>query len=638
MPHAMRKLSFILFTGLIIALINLPSPSQASVASDLKTWQALMDEGRADTVSFAAVQDFMTRNHNWPSRSTIQKRFERRLSGQGQYSLTSILLYFSQHPPLTAQGWEVYLTALDRKGQRYRGEALFREWWYKTLLAPHDQRRLIERYGTILTRKDHAKRLERILYDKGYTAARELAQLLGKGYPALVEARIALQNDKNGLQRLVDAVPAVLQNNKGLVYDRIVWRRQNNNEAGAIELLMNSPNIEDEDIAKKWWRQRHILARDLLEEKRYVQAYDLLNQHKQKEALGFSQAEWLKGWLALRFLGRPHQAFQAFEGMFNAVSSPISRARGAYWAGRAAQRLGQKDVSKLWYQAAAQYPTTYYGQTAAVKLGLRDNLNRVVEGRQRSYAQSQADFASLYGDGRAQAAMILARQGDRKTAGIFINRILYDIDNANQLHFFEPLAALAEKLKLRNTAIRIAKKAERHGIFLSDSSYPVVMDLIARSNPLDPALIHAIIRQESRFDELARSHAGALGLMQLMPATAKETAGKLGIAHNRSWLTSRPQHNIVLGSSYLDRMLKRFDGNMPMAIASYNAGPGRVDQWIRRFGDPRQRNVDMMDWMETIPIYETRNYVQRVLESYAVYQVKLAAYRPAKPNAQRYNQ
>lgn len=630
MPRLIQRKPALIFL-LLLYLVPLQAMANPAIQRDIATWQALSDDARADSVSFDVFRAFMDRNHNWPQMTAIQQRFERRLAQSGAYPVDSIILFFAQHPPMTAPGWEVYLHALSRKGQRARGSVLFKEWWVSAIMPVGDQTRLANRYNDILTPADHRKRLDRIIYDKQYTAARSLAQRLGGGYPQLVEARIALRNDKRGVQAKVDAVPSHLKNSNGLIYDRVVWRRQNGNVKGAIDLLMNSPAIDDDSIARLWWRQRHILARDLIEEKRYIEAYDLLNQHKQTAALGFSQAEWLKGWLALRFMGRPHQAFQSFEKMYNAVSTPISRARASYWAGRAAERLGQSDVAQLWYQTASQYPTTFYGQTAAARAGLRDAITPAAVGNAAPTAETQNARVSLYRDSRIQAAQILNRRGEKKYASLFIRRVLYDIDNANQLQFFAPLAELASKMNLPDTAIRVTKKAERHRLFLSDSAFPTVMDKVRRSNPLDPAMVHAIIRQESRFDVDALSPAGALGLMQLMPATAKETAGKLGIPHRKAWLTERPEHNIILGSEYLSRMLDRYNGSLPLAIGAYNAGPGRVDSWIRRFGDPRTNAIDMLDWMELIPIYETRNYIQRVLEAYGVYRLRLQSGRADAP-------
>ena len=635
-PERKHSLALALFLFLFLPLSVTAAPA---VDRDIETWQMLRDDDRADTVSFARFKDFIDRNHDWPQMTGIQRRFEQRLAKTGRYSVDAMILYFGQHPPLTASGWEVYLQALTRKGQRQRGAVLFREWWVDAIIPVADQIRLAERYKDMLSAADHRKRLDRIVYDKQYSAARSLADRLGGGYRQLVEARIALRNEKRNVQRAVNQVPAGLTNSNGLIYDRIVWRRRNENIKGAIELLMNSPKIEDEGIAKLWWRQRHILARDMIEEGRYVEAYDLLNQHKQVSALGFSQAEWLKGWLELRFLGRPHQAFQSFERMYNAVTTPISRARGSYWAGRAAERLGQSDVANLWYQTAAQYPTTFYGQSAAVRAGIKNALNPVALGNATMNAEGRNAKIPLYRDDRVQAAMALNRAGEREDAALFLRRVLYDIDNANQLHFFAPLAELAVQMSQPEVAIRVTKKAERHRLFLSESAYPSLMHKIRRSNPLDPAMVHAIIRQESRFDALAKSPAGALGLMQLMPATAQETASKLGIQHRRAWLTDRPEHNIILGSEYLSRMLDRYDGSLPLAIAAYNAGPGRVNSWINRFGDPRTSAIEMLDWMELIPIYETRNYVQRVLEAYAVYTVKLPKRsHDTGRNGRRYNQ
>ena len=218
-----------------------------------------------------------------------------------------------------------------------------------------------------------------------------------------------------------------------------------------------------------------------------------------------------------------------------------------------------------------------------------------------------------------QTARLFHMAGMQRTSSDFIQAFVSQNKTAKGYLFG---AELASEFNQFNTSVRIAKNATQEGMFLTAQSYPVIADKLRGIN-LEWSLVHALIRQESVFDFDARSPAGALGLMQLMPATARETAQKLGIPHSTVWLTERPEHNIRLGTVYLEQMLNRYKGAYPLAIAAYNAGPGRVDQWLKIYGDPRKGEIDIIDWIELMPIYETRNYVQRVVEGTYVYRLRL---------------
>lgn len=341
----------------------------------------------------------------------------------------------------------------------------------------------------------------------------------------------------------------------------------------------------------------------------------LASQHRQKEGFSYSQAEWVAGWLALSFLNEPRKAYTHFGNLYKNVKTPVSRARGSYWAARAAERAGNSEAADKSYRIAAKYQTVYYGQLAGAKLGIKESLPNAAPP-----ALSAQDRQSFERNELIRAAQYFAKRGKKKETSVFLSAFI----NANETSKAYRFAAeKAAAMKRNYDAVQISKKATAKGLFLTAQSYPVITDQLRGINNVEWALIHGLIRQESLFDNNARSPVGARGLMQLMPATAKETARKLGLNHRTDWLTSRPSHNIKLGSTYLNQMLNRYGGSYPMAIAAYNAGPGRVDKWIRTFGDPRTGKIDWIDWIELIPIYETRNYVQRVLESTYVYRLRL---------------
>lgn len=583
--------------------------------ADIITWFELRDDSAK--FSFTKADAFLRAHGDWPSVALISRNAEENMSGALPDSM--IINWFQKYPPKTAEGMRRYLSAVSKTGRSAEVSGILHGWWPDAALSPSEQGEFLSRYGKSFNLSDHRLRLNRLLNRQELTVARALADRLGGDYRKLVEARIGLAYDKDNVQALVNAVPQSLTNDSGFVYDRLSWRRRHDEDQGVLELLEVKVQYSDPEMEDKWWRERHIMVRRMIERGRYLDAYNLASSHSQRDGLSFAQAEWVSGWLALRFVGKPLEAFRHFEAMYNNVSSPISRARGAYWAGRAAESLGQNEIARMWYEAALVFPTTYYGQKAGESLGQTDRIKQAALTK-NNWGEQQSLFAAIYGDSRVQAAMLLQKAGMPEESADFLMAMANDVQEPR---YYEPLADLATKMNMRHTAIYIANKAERDGVSLPDYSFPTILQYIDKNVTLDKSLVHAIIRQESRFKQDAVSHAGARGLMQLMPATAKETAGKLGVAHNTSWLISRPNYNILLGSTYLQRMLDRYDGSLPMAIAAYNGGPGRVDRWIKEFGDPRDGLVDMMDWIELIPIYETRNYVQRVLEAHAVYKMKL---------------
>ncbi|MBT5943625.1 MAG: lytic transglycosylase domain-containing protein, partial [Rhodospirillaceae bacterium] len=196
------------------------------------------------------------------------------------------------------------------------------------------------------------------------------------------------------------------------------------------------------------------------------------------------------------------------------------------------------------------------------------------------------------------------------------------------------VAQLAHEADRPREAVRAAKRANQLDNIVGAAGYPLwPLPKRDADTPLEDALVLSVIRQESGFDRTAISRAGARGMMQLMPATAQQIAKGLSEPYSRTRLLTDPGYNIRLGGGYLEQMLKRFNGSAPLALAAYNAGPHRVIRWVRENGDPRTGEIDMLDWIETIPFSETRNYVQRVLESVPVYRHLLSDTQLAETGA-----
>jgi len=568
-------------------------------------------------VDFIKLVQFIRQNPTWPGITALREKAERMVPDT--LPPREIIAWFDDNPPVTDKGSDRYIDAILKTGNTDKARNYLADWWASASLSRDSQRDLFRKYNRYINTAAHHKRFDMLLLKGEYENALAIANVLQQGYPELARARTALATDSADVNFLIRSVPPSLQNDPGLLYERLKWRRRNNLNEEAIQILNAKPSIDKIQNPADWWLERHIIIRRLLEEKNYRRAYQLAANHKLTEGLPFAQAEWMAGWLALRFIKDPKRAEAHFKRLYENVSSPISKSRAAYWVGRALIDLGQREQATKWYQDAAQYRTTFYGQIAAAELSIKGEILSAAPP-----VISAPEKAAFQHDELIQVAMLLDRAGMNRQASRFFKAFVSKHESAKAYLF---AADLSLAMKYYQDAINISKDATSNGLFLTAQSYPVITDQLRGVN-LEWALVHALIRQESVFNFEARSPAGALGLMQVMPQTAKETARKLGIQHSTDWLTSRPSHNIRIGTVYLQKMLERYDGAYPLAIAAYNAGPGRVDKWVQIFGDPRTGEVDVIDWIELMPIYETRNYVQRVIEGTYVYRMRLKNVQP----------
>ncbi len=562
--------------------------------------------------SFEDLARFLDDNPHWPGQAALLRNAE--LLMPADLTDGRVLAWFSARPATTSAGAVRHAEALMRAGQRARATALLRASWIEMDFPRREERAFRKHYAKLLRRQDELARLERLLWEHKSRPAKRQARRLGRAYVALAEARLRLARMGPGVDRAIRRVPKELRNHPGLVYERARWRQRKGRYEDVIELL--DPPNPAAPHPERWWPLRKWAARQAFFNGDISLAHRIAGAHGLEAGLGFAEGEWLAGWIALRFLAEPERAYAHFTHLNRGVTSPISLARSAYWAGEAAWAMDKRDPAGGWldiartrYAEAAEFGTTFYGQLAARRLGRPIGIRD--ERAQPPTAEARAAF-----DRRelVRVARMLGELGEVKLHERFLLHLKVLADSATD---YALVAELAREQGRADIAVRAAKDARSDGVILYDELFP--SHELAEAQSLEPALVLAVIRQESGFYDGAMSRAGARGLMQIMPRTAKRMARRIKVRYSRKRLLTDPRYNLRLGQAYLSDLSQRYGGSYVLALAAYNAGPARANGWIKIFGDPRDPDVDPVDWIESIPFDETRNYVQRTLESLVVY-------------------
>lgn len=585
------------------------------VARKLLRWARLTaPDPKAD---FEEIAAFMAANPAWPDQQGLQRRAEEAMTPS--MADERVLAWFRNRAPFSADGQARLGAALLATGDAATGKAVLRDAWINGDFTKRRERAFYRRHRRLLTLEDHRRRLDRLLWEGRYWPARRMLWKVKPDYRALSVARLYLRFDRGNVDRLIAKVPDALKGHPGLIYERLRWRRLKGKDASARELLENPP--PDLVHPERWWRERVVLARRALYKGHVTAAYDLARNHGLESGAAFAEAEWLAGWIALRFIRDPAAAKGHFMAMYAAVNYPVSRARGAYWTARSLEAAGETRMAKSWYGLAAQFPTTYYGQLAISQVHPGANLE-LTEGPAPSHEENKA-FEALE---PVRAVRILAGIGEQERLKPFI----LGLDEMGESPGWRQLtAALALANGRPDLAVLIAKRAHREGWRFPDLAFPEMIPSPmevrgAGAASVEGPLVLAMVRQESAFNVQAKSHANAQGLMQLLPRTAYRTAKRLHLPFSRRRLVTDGAYNLTLGRAHLAELLDEFRGSYVLALAAYNAGSARVRRWLRNYGDPRDVDVDSIDWVEMIPFKETRNYVQRVLENLQVYRVRAA--------------
>ncbi|CCQ73475.1 lytic transglycosylase domain-containing protein [Magnetospira sp. QH-2] len=575
-------------------------------------WIDLKSEGNSHT--FDEITAFIADNPDWPGQWTLQRRAEETMPPG--LSDERVAAWFSEREPVSVDGRIRYGAALLNSGKRDEARVFLKDTWINGDFGPRQERQYLKLYAKHLDRADHKARLDRLLWDDRHVAAKRMLNKVDKNHRLLAIARSRLALRKGGVDRAIAQVPKSLKNDPGLIYERIRWRRRKGREGQALELMLSMKPTDQ--APEQWWEERSILTRIALKKGQVTDAYRIAKNHGLESGSQFAAAEWLAGWIALRYLGDADVALNHFSNLYGKVNFPISRARAAYWAGRANEALNQKKSAALWYGIGSRFPTTFYGQLAGAKEG-KSALH--IPPDARPDAQETGIFEK---NELVRMALLLDRIGEVKRVNPFLLRL---VDLSQSAGWRALTADLALELERPDLAVRIAKKSVLAGQPLIAPGYPKITlpdAHISKKLPTpEKPLVLSVIRQESGFNPRAISRAGARGMMQLMPTTAKRLARKSKVRYSKTRLTSDPDYNMTIGQTYLATLLDRYEGSYILSLAAYNAGPSRVKAWIGAFGDPREGIADPVDWIENIPFNETRNYVQRILESLQVYRARL---------------
>lgn len=580
-------------------------------------WYRLVEQRRGG--HFQDYLQFMESNPTWPWQYTLQYRAEGVMPRD--MNDRAVRDFFEQREPASPYGAVRYVDARISAQKNVATKTLLQRTWVNRDFPRDDARHFYRRYRDVLSKLHHRQRLERLLWEGHYSAAERQMKHVGRAFRLLARARIKLARMESGVDATIDAVPAYLRDHPGLVFERARWRKRKGRYADTAELL--DPPRAGVPHPERWWPIRHWLARTALNKGDISRAYRVAAQHDLEKGLGFAQGEWLAGWISLRFLREPQRALEHFANLYDGTQTPVSQARGAYWAGRAARAASQPARARRWFETAATNLTTFYGQLAAARL--RDELFLALAREPKPTANERHGFQQRE---LVRAVRLLHAHGQNERVDPFVRALAERTTNRKRARL---VADLAKAVARPDLAVAVARDFRRRSMILPTHLYPDREMPVGDSDGfrVDQSLLLAIARQESSFDTNAISPAGAYGLMQLMPATARDVAERLDIAYNPDRLRGDPDYNLRLGSAYIDSLIRRYDGSLLLAVAAYNAGPGRVDRWLRQYGDPRDTEIGPIDWIESIPFSETRNYVQRVFESYMIYRHRVAPTRVA---------
>ena len=574
-------------------------------------WRHLLTSG--NQASFYEYQVFLNKNSDYPRIDRIRYLAEHKLSTES-VSPKKIINWFGEKDPLSGYGKMILGESYILVGDKNKGTKLIKEGWITADLSKNELKYFRKKFKKYLNANDYIKRADYLAWNGDRWDLQRLIRYLPKDYELLYNARHLLMSKGYGVDQAIANVPQKFKNDAGLNYDRLKWRRKKGRVDSSTEILLKIRNDKEYLVRPdKWWKEREIISRALLYKKKYEISYKISSNHGMTEGSEYAAAEWMSGWIALSFLNDPITAKDHFKNFYENVSYPISLSRGAYWLGRAYEKIGEREQSNNWYREATKYLTTYYGQLAFLKL----NPNGKFE-LEKDMEIDPKYRIQFFNKELVKISYLL----DELKKDKYTKHILRHLANDNIANGSEVLAAeLATSINRYDFAIQVSKIASYQKRFHNKYNYPIISTpkYINKRKIPESALILSIIRQESEFDLEANSHAGAKGLMQLMPYTAKLVSKQAKLPYSKSRLTTDPEYNINLGSHYIAGLILQYDGAYPFAVAAYNAGPNRVKYWKKINKDPQKKQVDYVDWVELIKFRETRNYVQRVMENYNVY-------------------
>ncbi len=576
-------------------------------------WAIAVSGDGVDATTLSSIANDLS---DWPSANTMRAKTEIALSKS--LSDSQLRAAFSQSNPETVTAAIALAKAHLRAGNGKAAHKAIAPVWHGEVLSTSTERRILRDFGKVLGRSDHRSRVEMLLAERRLNGAKRISG--HAGMTRLVAAHTAVERKQRGARNALAAVPASQKNSANYLFSKARYERRRDRLSAAAKAIRTIDFASvDPAAGDALWTEQRILASDLLETGSPKTAYAVVRNNAAQSSVKRIDAEFYAGWIALRRLKAAGSASKHFERLLSIAKTPLSRSRGHYWLGRALAANGQKGEANQHFAKAARFDTTFYGQLAASRLG-RKAIN---VSRARPTGSDRARFPKYE---LVQAIYKLESAGHPNRARTFYNFLARHLDRPGELAL---LAARAERKGDHRLALQVGKRAHYRGFDTDTLAWPI--GAIPRKTKTSGAglpLAYAIARQESAFQVDARSSANALGLLQLLPGTARSTARSIGIGYSRSRLVRDASYNARLGTAFLNQQLQKFGGSYVLTFVAYNAGPRRSTQWIERFGDPRGKSVEfVVDWIEQIPFGETRNYVMRVMENYQVYKARLKSSR-----------
>jgi soluble lytic murein transglycosylase len=630
-----RKTSLLLLIGASASVTsaqpaqneNVPYPAPqvstpvvtSAIAADIDRWNALR---QTDSLPFSSYATFLLSHRGWPGEAGMRRAAEQRLSQEAAYP-ADVLRFFAAFPPQTPGGHAAFAFALQASGRGDEARAEAKAAWTGGVLPADVEQRVLATFGNGFSPDDHDRRMEILLANGDSQSAARTLMWAPIAKRALYEARLALQNRAPDANDRVAALDGAARRDGGLILDQAIWLRNTGQPAAARQLLASRAPL-DRPLANpaRWLDTALILARGAANDRNWFVAYGIASKLEDLYAPGtdvsgrpyderddYTSLAWLGGTTALFRLNRPADAARLLDLYGRAARSPQTRAKGFYWAARAATASGNAAQAATWLEQAAASPDQFYGQLALERLGRAPLVPPTLP------AADAAERAAFNARPMVAAIRYLGAVGRRNDQAIFVRALAASLDNDRDRAMAGEFGRMIGRLDLGVWAAREARADGDN--FYDRAAFPQV--------PIPPAyarnwaFAHGIIRQESSFDRSAVSNAGARGMMQLMPGTARQSAGRAGVSYDLGRLTEDPQYNVLIGNYYLNEVLGEWGGNAVLAAAAYNAGGGNVRRWIAANGDPRMPGTDVLRWIEDIPFSETRNYVQRVIENTVVY-------------------
>jgi soluble lytic murein transglycosylase len=585
------------------------------VARKLVEW-AILRSDETSSVSFNRYMAFIAENPGWPAVGMLRRRAEATL-WTDRLDPAFVRTFFGKEKPTTTKGKLALARALLLQGDRAAAQFLVREAWRNDAFSDDLEGMAMDVFRDLITPADHKARMDMRLYAEDVEGGLRSASRAGGNAPVIAKARVAVIKKAGNAQAMLDAVPAEARRDVGYIFSRSQFLRRAERADEAAELMMSIPPDHGQTVdTDQWWVERRLVARRLLDSGEYEAAYHIARDAAIPSKDNYrAESQFTAGWIALRFLNDPGKALAHFAKVGQGNSNPITLSRAGYWQGRAAEALGRNGEARAHYEVAARYSTAYYGQIARARLGHKEIVLRPppepMPERRDTPARLEVARAIelLYAiDERDLIAGSLADLGER----------------SNDITALAAVGDVAERFKDARATLLLGKSALGRGLPLDHYAFPTVglPEYRAIGPEIEPAVAYAIARQESTFNPKTVSSARAMGLMQVTPAAARYVSKKFGAPYDEKRLLSDQLYNMQLGAAELGDLIVDYRGSYILTFAGYNAGRGRVKEWIERYGDPRDPKVDPIDWVEQIPFAETRNYVQRVLENLQVYRVR----------------